>query len=150
MLTLARRAAAVRPFDGAVNRLVEGMFDEFPSVFQGSSVGVPRADLFEDKNSIHAQVELPGYTMEDIEVLVHHDVLILRGQRKESPREEISAWRLRERTTGAFERSFQLPYEVDHEKVEATLKAGILHIVLPMAPSAQPRKIAVKAISESS
>jgi HSP20 family protein len=42
-------------------------------------------------------------------------------------------------------RKFRLPVAVDHDKVEATLKEGVLYVTMAKSESAKPRKIAVKA-----
>jgi len=46
-----------------------------------------------------------------------------------------------ERSYGSFHRSFQLPSLVDHENVKASLKNGILEIIVPKAKAREPRKI---------
>jgi HSP20 family protein len=46
-----------------------------------------------------------------------------------------------ERSYGSFHRTFQLPSLVDHENVKASLKDGILKIVVPKAKAREPRKI---------
>ncbi len=149
MLTLARPSVPVRHFDGAVNRLLNGFFDEFPATRDGSSTHAPRVDLWEEGQSLHLEMDLPGYGMGDLEVLIQDETLILRGRRGAEQRENVSNWYRRERDSHSFERAFQLPVEVDTEKVEASLKAGVLHVLLPKAPHAQPRKIEVKVQSEA-
>ncbi|MBU2431041.1 MAG: Hsp20/alpha crystallin family protein, partial [Proteobacteria bacterium] len=48
-----------------------------------------------------------------------------------------------ERGTAAFSRSFTLPDDVDSEKVEATIKDGILYLSLPKSETAKPRQITI-------
>jgi HSP20 family molecular chaperone IbpA len=50
-----------------------------------------------------------------------------------------------ERSVGTFHRTFQLPGHVDHEKVQASLKNGILSVVVPKTKPRQPRKIAISS-----
>jgi HSP20 family protein len=49
-----------------------------------------------------------------------------------------------ERTVGQFHRSFSFPTRVDHDAVKASLKNGILSIVVPKAKAVQPRRIQIE------
>lgn len=102
----------------------------------------PAVDVFEDDEAIFVQAELPGLRLEDVTVGVESDVLTLSGERK-SEREEGFA--MRERWHGAFARSFKLPRTIDVERIEATLKEGVLTVRLPKRESVKARKIEVKA-----
>jgi HSP20 family protein len=51
----------------------------------------------------------------------------------------------RERGAGEFTRVLALPCDVDTDNVEATLKNGVLTIILPKAEAARTRKITVRA-----
>ena len=50
-----------------------------------------------------------------------------------------------ERRYGEFERSIQLPYTVDVNKVKAVFKNGVLTVELPRVEAEKPKKITVKA-----
>lgn len=102
----------------------------------------PAVDVFEDGDAIFVQAELPGLRLEDVTVNVENDVLTLSGERK-SEREE--GHHVRERWYGAFARSFKLPRTIDVEKIDATLKDGVLTVKLPKRDSIKPRKIEVKS-----
>ena len=54
---------------------------------------------------------------------------------------------VRERSFGSFERSFQVPEDVDTDKVSASFKKGVLTVMLPKSAQAQKaeKKIEVKA-----
>ena len=45
---------------------------------------------------------------------------------------------------GTFNRTFELPFKVDADKVEAKFSKGILYITLPRAEEDKPKKISVK------
>lgn len=49
-----------------------------------------------------------------------------------------------ERSVGEFHRSFSFPQRVDQEAVKASLKDGILSIVVPKAKATQPRKVNIE------
>jgi HSP20 family protein len=48
-----------------------------------------------------------------------------------------------ERSYGTFQRSFVLPAMVDHDKVQATYKDGVLELHLPKSEAARPKHIAI-------
>lgn len=49
-----------------------------------------------------------------------------------------------ERSVGEFHRSFSFPARVDQDAVKASLKNGILSIIVPKAKAPQPRKINIE------
>jgi HSP20 family protein len=108
--------------------------------------GYPALNAWEDAESYSVEAELPGLALEDLEIsLSEADTLTIKGQRKE-PVNEGGNWHRRERAFGQFERTLKLPGAVDAERVEASLKLGVLTVKLPKAPELKPRKIEVKAL----
>lgn len=90
------------------------------------------------------EADVPGFKMEDLEVSVVADQLTIKG-RREFPTEEGTTFHRRERRAGEFTRTLTLPAEVDADKIEATLKNGVLTVVMPKAEAARTRKITVKS-----
>jgi HSP20 family protein len=105
----------------------------------------PALNVWEDGQNLYAEAELPGFRMEDLEVSVAGNELSIKGERKDEHQEKGACHR-RERATGLFNRVLRLPVDIDANKVEATLKDGILFITLPKAEQAKPRKVQVKAL----
>lgn len=104
----------------------------------------PPVNIWEDENGFYVEAEIPGLTMEDLEIYVHDgDHLSIKGNRKATAAE--GHWHRRERASGEFERSFRLSDAVDVENVEAKLQDGILTITLPKSESVKPRKIEIKS-----
>lgn len=99
--------------------------------------GFPSVDLYEDNANLYADVELPGYTKDQIKITVHEDVLTIEGERKAN-RANGHRTLYSERTYGPFSRSFTLPVEVDTTKVEAKYTNGILQVTMPKS---NPRNI---------
>jgi HSP20 family protein len=65
------------------------------------------------------------------------------GEVAKSAPSQAKYW-ISERTVGQFHRSFSFPVRVDHEAVKASLKNGILSIVVPKAKAVQPRRIPIE------
>jgi HSP20 family protein len=104
----------------------------------------PALNIWEVGDHLYAEAELPGVNGDDLDVSVVAGDLTIRGHRNPQT-EEGTAFHRRERGTGEFTRVVRLPIEVDANRVEATLKDGVLLVKLPKAESAKPKKIKVAA-----
>ena len=105
----------------------------------------PALNVWEAEQNLYAEAELPGLAMVDIDVVTTANELRIKGERKADESEDVTYHR-RERRVGTFSRVVQFPIEIDPEKVQATLKDGVLTVTLPKAETARVRKIEVKAI----
>jgi HSP20 family protein len=97
----------------------------------------------EDKAKITA--EMPGVSNDDLEINVTGDTLTLSGVRNADALPEGARYHRQERRYGEFNRSIQLPYTVDVNKVKAVFKNGVLSVELPRVEAEKPKKITVKA-----
>jgi len=88
--------------------------------------------------------EIPGVELRDIDITITGSTLTLKGERRLESQVPDEKYYRRERGAGPFGRSLELPHMVDVDKVEATLKDGVLKVRLPKTPEAQPRRIDVK------
>ncbi|MBI4718610.1 MAG: Hsp20/alpha crystallin family protein [Planctomycetes bacterium] len=104
----------------------------------------PQVNVWEDSDSLVAEAEIPGLTMQNVEVFVLGDELTIQGKRGETSGEGVTYHR-RERGLGEFSRVLRLPVAIDADKVSAELRDGVLTIRLPKAQAALPRKIQVKS-----
>lgn len=129
-------------FGNTLNRML-GVFPEFTP-----KNDYPPVNVWRGENEIRLTVKLPGVKAGDIEVNINRDTLTIKGQRKSENIPEGCSMIRQERVEGSFARSFALPFAVESAEVEATHKDGILMIRLPKAKIEQPRKIAIKSITE--
>ncbi len=134
---------AVSDFRRELDRLFEGIAAPFNGGFARGSGSFPAINVWEDGDFLYAEAEIPGVTMEDIEVCVVGDELCIKGQRKQ-PSAQNLIYHRQERGTGEFSRFLTLPMVVNPDKVEAVLKNGVLTVKLPKADEAKPRRIEVK------
>jgi HSP20 family protein len=104
----------------------------------------PAINVWTDDDNSVVTAELPGVTLNDLEIAVEDDTLTLRGNRQPDELEEGVVYHRQERRYGSFNRSLRLPFRVDAQKVEATLLNGVLTISLPRAELDKPKKITVK------
>lgn len=113
---------------------------------QARPVAYPPVNIWEDENGFYVEADLPGLSMDDIEIFLHDgDELSIKGVRQ--PTEIDGVWRRRERGNGEFSRTFKLSDLVDVDKVSAELNHGVLTVSLPKSEAVKPRKIEVKVAS---
>jgi HSP20 family protein len=99
-------------------------------------LGQPPVDVKETADSYTLSVEVPGLTEQDVKVSVEGDVLMLCGHKSHERDEATSVYRLSERRFGRFERTFRLPPGVARDRLDATVRDGVLKVVLPKDRSA--------------
>jgi HSP20 family protein len=105
----------------------------------------PAMNVWTNEEGVVVTAELPGVEPEDIDISVVGDTLTLSGSRQPDELQEGEQYHRRERGSGHFTRTFQLPFRVEADKVEAMFKNGVLHISLPRAEVDKPKKISIKA-----
>jgi HSP20 family protein len=131
---MARLQADMQPFFGVLERLATREF--------------PRVNVDADEDGARVIAELPGVAASDVELTVEGDTLTIQGKRAEAAPAEGGTQRLRERETGAFVRTIQLPFNIEADAVQAVHKHGLLEIELPRAASERPKKIAVHGAAQ--
>lgn len=104
----------------------------------------PSVDIFENKDQIVLEAELPGMKREDFELTIENNVITLRGERKFEKKEETDNYHRVERSYGAFSRSFTLPQTVSAENAVADFKNGVLRVTLPKREEVKARRIEIK------
>lgn len=88
-------------------------------------------NVSETENEIHITAELPGVTEQDIDVSLDDDVLTIRGEKKFERTNDKENFHFVERSYGTFQRSLQLPFPVDPERVQASFENGVLTVTVP-------------------
>jgi HSP20 family protein len=105
----------------------------------------PAMNVWASEEGLIVTAEVPGVSIEDLEINVVNETLTLSGHREPEEVGEEARYHRHERGYGRFTRTIQLPFRVDSEKVEATLMNGVLRLELPRVEEEKPRKITVKA-----
>ena len=116
----------------------------------GSLMRAPEADVVELENEIQVMIEMPGLKPEDIELGLENNVLSINGEkREEGERGDRATWHLSERRYGKFSRSFLLPRDVEHDRIEASFTNGVLTVSIPKSEKARRRRIEIRNQSGS-
>jgi HSP20 family protein len=103
----------------------------------------PSCDVEEGDNHYLLAFDLPGLKKEDIRVDVKDGVLTVSGERKEERVNKAQGRYRSERFHGTYERSFNLPTQVNPEDIEASYDAGVLRVVIPKVETSQSRQIKI-------
>jgi HSP20 family protein len=104
---------------------------------------MPAADIYETKDSIVVLAEMPGVSPDGVDISLERRVLTIRG--RSTPSEHLGYQRVyNEYADGDYERVFTLSENIDRDRIEATLKDGVLQLVLPKAEAAKARRIELK------
>ena len=147
-MALFRVSSGFDPVGGllALQRELERVFDKPYGFDLGpSGRGVfPPVNVFADKDGYVVKLEVPGVAPDNVAIETEGRTLTISGKREVPPPTEGSFHR-RERGTGQFSRSFQLPADVDTSRAEASYKHGILTVRVPKKEEAKPRQITIKA-----
>jgi HSP20 family protein len=121
------------------------LFGDYSTSRVRSAKSYPAINIWSDENSALITAEIPGIRKEELEVNVTGDTLTISGERNMDELPDNVRYHRQERTFGKFNRSIQLPYTVDTDKVKANFKNGVLEISLPRIEGEKPKKITVKA-----
>jgi HSP20 family molecular chaperone IbpA len=109
-------------------------------------VFTPRVDIRETKETIVVEADMPGVAEEDIDITLEQNVLTLRGTVQDHAPEGY-ACTYREYAVGDYERAFTITEDVDRDRIDATMKNGVLTLTLPKARPEPAKKISVKSAS---
>jgi HSP20 family protein len=124
--------------------LFDEFFAPFSTIYSENGSGLhPAVDIYEKDEKIIVEAELPGIEKEKIKVDVKGRLLTLSGEiDREDKTEEDGRYR-RERRFGKFERTFQLPFEVTEEHVDANYTDGVLVLKIEKPEEQKPKQITI-------
>ncbi len=105
----------------------------------------PALDVIETKDAFNIEVEVPGIRPEDINVTVDQGMLTVQGERRAEEETKEREYHRVERRYGSFRRSIVLPGGADTSRIQATYDNGVLHLEVPKAEAAQPKRIQIKS-----
>jgi HSP20 family protein len=111
-----------------------------------SEMRFPAVDVEDKGNAIVVKAEVPGIEPNEMDVELHENHLVIRGEKREEKEEkdEEKKYYYKERTFGSFYRVVALGQEVDPEKVKAEYKDGVLTVTLEKTETRKARKINIR------
>ncbi len=127
--------------------------ERFPSLFEdflkpwndflktgegwGRLITVPAVNITENKENYLVSMAIPGMQKSDFNINVEADMLTISSEKEDSKEEDVQDYKRREYSYTSFSRSFNLPEEVNREKIEAAYEDGLLKLTLPKKEEAR-------------
>lgn len=109
-----------------------GTYEEFETT-------MPHVDIYDDGKELVLKADLPGMKKEDVDISLSENVLTISGEKRKVEKVEKEKYFRYERSHGSFFRRFELPYDIDTEKIYAHMEDGVLEVKLPRTKEAQSR-----------
>jgi HSP20 family protein len=128
-----------------MDRLLE---DAFVMPRQVGAEGSLSVDVYEEGDNLVVEAHVPGFKPENLDVNVERGVLTISGQTEAAEERQERNYLLREKRSGRFTRSLQLPPSYTADPSEATFEHGVLRLVFPKAEEAKPRRIQIGGTSQ--
>ena len=126
------RKSLINDFDNMLDTMFNDGWNG--SLIRNNNLSV---DIIEKENEFELTADLPGFEKKEINLSIQDKVLSLIANHKSSS-DSKESYRLRERNSKSFNRSFTLPENVIEEKINAKFKNGSLKVILPKAERIEP------------
>ena len=103
---------------------------------------VPNVDIFEDDANIVLLADMPGVAKGNVDIHIEDSRLRIKGKvSKETPGDYV----LSEYSIGDYYSDFVLSTIIDQSSIQASMKNGVLRVLLPKSDKSKARKIAIKS-----
>ena len=135
-------AARGKDFDEILDRFFKEPVFSNPGLFSSGSWH-PNIDVSEGRRNIIVKAELPGVEKENIDLSLEGRLLTIGGEKKQEKEESGEHYHRVESSFGIYKRTIELPSDVDHSKVHAKYKNGVLKIKLKKTGKAKTKKIKI-------
>ncbi len=117
-------------------------------VFPRVDITRPAMDVKETDKEVVAEIEIPGFDPEKVDVSVEDEVLRVKGSMDEKKEEKEKGYWRKEIRKGSFERMVRLPVAVKEDAIEATYEKGVLKVVMPKAEDKPGSKVKIQVKSK--
>ena len=101
-------------------------------------------DVYQTDTDVVIKSTIAGVKPEDLDVSIVNDMITIRGERRQEDEVHEENYYYQECYWGSFSRSIILPIDVLADKIEASMKNGILTIRMPKADNTRTKKIQVR------
>ena len=97
----------------------------------------PKVDITGTENNFLITAELPGLDENNVDLTLDDGTLTIKGEKKTEKEDKQGEFYSRERSYGAFQRSFEVPEIIDQNKIDASFINGVLTVTMPKTPEAK-------------
>jgi HSP20 family protein len=121
--TITRRA-----FSPFTSRLFD---DDYFPVLSRTDAAIPAVNIRESEKNFILELAVPGIEKKDIKIDINEDVLTISSEVKNEKEDEQDGYQRKEFSFSSFSRKFNIPENVNKDKIGARYKDGILSVELP-------------------
>ena len=125
-----------------VFRPLGSMFDDFFAPTRDLSLNQGLMDVYEDDKNVYAEIDAPSYEPSDISIEVDGRRMTISGKREEEKTDK--RYKIKERSSSSFIRTFVLEEPIDETRVVAEIKDGVLVVTIPKSAKIEPKRIEIK------
>ncbi len=147
----ARKAAShlQQAFGQALDDVVKELDSTFGSSEEKSTKARkdafdPEVDILETSEAVIVCVDLPGLQRDEVELSFEEQRLEVSGERTRPEKQEGAKTRQAHRGFGEFNKSLKIPVKIDPEKIEASMRLGVLTVTLPKAVPDKPSSVKIE------
>ncbi len=101
-------------------------------------------DVFQTPDAIVVESPIAGVNSDDLDINITNESVTIRGRREHRTDVKEADYFYQECYWGRFSRSIILPQEIDPDKAEASIKNGVLTVILPKVKRQKTKKLKVK------
>jgi len=130
-----------RPFDSV---FFDDLFNYQPEFSARNSDSDLKVNISETDDAYTLEAYVPGHKDNEVKVKLEKDILLITAKKAENTEEKNKNYLRKEISTQEVSRSFKFPTTVDSSKLDASLKHGVLKVVLPKDASKDTREIPIK------
>ncbi|MEN8928760.1 MAG: Hsp20/alpha crystallin family protein, partial [Flavobacteriales bacterium] len=105
--------------------------ETFETVKRNLVSNKPLANIYETETAHLIELAIPGVKKEDLTIDLHENKLTISLSEKETTTEKTNLKERKEFNYSKFSRAFNLPKNIDFDKIEAKNENGILTVTIP-------------------
>lgn len=120
---------------------------DFPRIVREPYPFRPSIDVVKTDGQLVMTAELPGMTVDEVDVSLDGEILTVKGEKSDETKTEEANRYIHERIFGSFQRKITVPTGVTPEDIEAVFENGVLtvQVELPDEETLEPQHIPVTA-----
>ncbi|MBN1671566.1 MAG: Hsp20/alpha crystallin family protein [Kiritimatiellae bacterium] len=131
LLPVRRERASLWDVASDLDRVFDAVGGVRPYVPVSEGLWHPTMEVYNRKDEVVVELEIPGVKPEDVDIRVEEKHLVVEGTRMRSEEFAEDERYYSERAFGGFHRVVHLPTDVDDAKAKARFSGGLLAIRLP-------------------
>lgn len=140
---------AMANYEGARN-VFDVLFDDFgrtmlrKDIMKNEMSISPAVDVRETEKGYVMEVDLPGYSENEIDISIKDRVLTLSCKKEKNEEKKEGGYLIKERNSSEFKRRFNFSDDIDEKEISAVFENGVLEVSIPKKAETKPVQIEVK------